>query len=194
MDRQSVAAGVAVTTSVRERRSRSAEAGTTLVEVMIAMLVLTVGAVGMASVFVYGMQSTTTSPNELLATQKAAEAIESVFSARDSHTISWAQLRNVNDGGIFINGPTDLTSTGEDGVVNTADDGDIETVELPGPDQNMATTADNITVTLTGFKREIQIAPVDNRQDLRLVTVIITYQAGTVQRTYTLRALISAWA
>jgi Tfp pilus assembly protein PilV len=36
---------------------------------------LTVGALGMAAVLAQGLQSTATSPNELLATQKAAEAI-----------------------------------------------------------------------------------------------------------------------
>ena len=163
------------------------------------MAVLTVGAVGMASVFLYGMQSATSAPNELIATQKAAEAIESVFSARDSHTITWEQLQNVDavdpdSPGIFVNGPTDMHLAGDDGILNTEGDEDepIESAELPGPDGDLETPADNTTVTLTGFTREIAISTLSD--NLREITVVITYQAGTVSRTYTLTALISAFA
>jgi hypothetical protein len=38
-------------------------------------------ALGMACIFTQGMQKTASSPGELLATQKASAAIESVFSA-----------------------------------------------------------------------------------------------------------------
>ena len=62
------------------------------------MLVLTVGAIGMAATFIQGMRMAASSPTELVATQKAAEAIESVFSARDSHTIKWDELRNADTG------------------------------------------------------------------------------------------------
>jgi Tfp pilus assembly protein PilV len=176
------------------RTSTRADAGVGLIETMIAMLVLTVGAVGMASVFLYGMQNVTSSPNELIATQKAAEAIESVFSARDSHTITWAQLRNGSDGGIFADGPTGMTVSGADGILNTADDGAIESTEMPGPDQTLG-TADDTVQTLTGFQREIIISDLNPPSpDLRQVTVIITYQAGTTSRTFILSAYISRFA
>ena len=62
-------------------------------------------------------------------TQKAAQAIEAVFGARDSHKVTWAQIRNVNgasgsDGGIFLDGPQPLPQAGPDGLVNTGDDDD----------------------------------------------------------------------
>ena len=69
-------------------RDAGSEKGVGLIEALIAMLVLSVGAIGMAGLFLHGMQAATSSPNELVATQKAAEAIESVYSARDSHTIT----------------------------------------------------------------------------------------------------------
>ena len=64
--------------------------------------------------------------------------------------------------------------------------------ELPGPDRNLTTTEDNQTVELTGFTREIAISELT--AVLREVTVVITYQAGSVTRTFTLTALISAFA
>jgi type II secretory pathway pseudopilin PulG len=176
------------------------QAGVSLIETMIAMGVLTIGAVGMASAFLYGMNSASSGPNELVATQKAAEAIESVFSARDSHTITWEQLQNQDDAdqdapGIFVNGPTDMLTAGADGILNTDDDGgdtdEMESWELPGPDGTLG-TADDVVQTLVGFQREIAIAALTD--DLREITVIITYQAGSVTRTYTLTALISAFA
>src|SRR3989442_4919080 len=143
------------------------QAGFALVETIVAIGVLTVGALGLAGVFAQGMQKTISSPGELLATQKASEAIESVFSARDSHTVTWAQLCNVNNGGIFLNGPQPLKVDGPDGVVNTADDGAVETTVLPGRDQLLG-TADDVTLSLNGFTREIRI--VDLSADLRSVS------------------------
>ena len=167
------------------------QAGFSLVETLVAIGVLTVGTLGVAGVFTVGVQKTISSPVELLATQKAGAAVESVFSARDSHMVTWAQLRNVNNGGIFLNGPQPMKVEGPDGVVNTADDGAIETVLLPGRDQVLG-TADDVTQRLDGFTREIRI--VDLSDDLRSVTVVITYQMGGVLKSYTLTAYISSFA
>jgi type II secretory pathway pseudopilin PulG len=167
------------------------QGGFSLVETIFAIGVLSVGALGMAGIFVSGLQKTASSPAELIATQKAAEAIESVFSARDSHSITWAQLRNQANGGIFNNGPKPLTTDGRDGVVDTADDGPVETVTLPGVDQRLG-TADDVTITLTNFTREIKIADIST--DLRSITVTITFKDGVNTRSYTLTALISSFA
>jgi prepilin-type N-terminal cleavage/methylation domain-containing protein len=169
------------------------QAGFSLIEVMFAIGVLTVGALGLAGVFAQGMQKTISSPGELLATQKASEAIESVFSARDSHRITWAQLQNVSKGGIFKDGTQPMTTDGLDGVVGTADDGPVESVVLPGVDQRLG-TADDKTVTLSGYTRQIAIADIPNNRDLRSITVTITYKSGATTRSYTLTALISTFA
>jgi len=167
------------------------QGGFSLVETIFAIGVLSVGALGMAGIFVQGMQKTASSPAELIATQKAAEAIESVFSARDSHSITWAQLRNQAQGCIFNNGPKPMTVDGRDGVVDTADDGAVESVTLPGVDQRLG-TADDVTKTLSDFTREIKITDVST--DLRSITVTITFKDGVNTRSYTLTALISSFA
>lgn len=169
----------------------SSQAGFSLVETMIATLVLSVGAMGMAAVFLNGMQNAASSPADLVATQKAAEAVESVFGARDARTVTWAKLRNVADGGIFLPGARPLKVAGADGIVDTADDGAVESVQLPGPDQVLG-TADDRTEQLSSYSRQIAIA--DINQDLRAITVTITYQAGAVTQTYTLTAYISSYA
>ena len=56
-------------------------------------------------------------------------------------------------------------------------------------------TADDTLQTLTGFTRQIIISDVaPPSPDLRMVTVLITYQAGTATRTYSLSAYISRFA
>ena len=114
----------------------SSSKGFSLAETVIALGVLTVGVLGAASVLAVGMQNLSSSPADVIVTQKAAQAIEAVFSARDSHRLTWAQLRNVQgvsgtDGGVFLDGPQPLKLAGPDGLVNTADDTTVETVTLP---------------------------------------------------------------
>ena len=49
-----------------------------------------------------------------------------------------------------------------------------------------------MTKTLDGFTREIKI--VDLSDDLRSITVTVTYSSGPQTRSYSLTAYISTWA
>lgn len=191
----------------RADRALKATSGFSLVEVLIATSVLAVGVLAAAGVLAAGMQRLGTSPNDVIATQKASEAVESVFSARDSHKLTWAEIRNVNgagnDGGVFLDGPQQLKLAGADGLVNTADDGLLETVTLPGADQQVG-TSDDKQVYLGNYRREIIIRDIPNEPTgcgtavkpcmLRSITVIVTYPAGRETQTYTLVAYISSYA
>ena len=69
----------------------------------------------------------------------------------------------------------------------------------PGPDQKMF-TADDVTVTLSGYTREIQIRDVPGEVDvngicnLRSITVTVIYQAGQTSRRYSLVTYISTYS
>jgi hypothetical protein len=174
--------------------------GFSLVEVMFALGVLTVGVLGAAGVLSAGMQNLGTSPSDVIVTQKATQAIEAVFAARDSHKLKWAQIRNVSgesgtDNGVFLDGPHPLTLAGNDGLVNTGDDPDaIESVPMPGADR-IFNTGDDKDLTLSGFTREIAIRDVPGESgQLRSVTVTITFKSGTQTRTYKLSTYISAYS
>ena len=167
------------------------ESGFSLIETMVSMLVLTVGVLGLSQAFISGVQKSSSSPFEVLATQKAAEAIESVFAARDSHTISWALMKNQADGGVFVDVATPMKLSGSDGIVNTADDGAIESFVFPGPDGYVG-TPDDKTLTLDGFTRKIHIVELSGF--LREITVTITYPANGQTKTYEVTALISQYA
>lgn len=175
-------------------------AGFSLLEVVFAISILTVAVLGLAGVMAGGLRQLNSSPSSVIAAQKAAQAVEAVFAARDSHMVAWEQVRNVyggsgNDGGIFLDGTQPLTLPGSDGLVNTADDPDAtETMVLAGPDNEVGTDDDRI-VSLDGFQREIVIRDVpggDGR--LRSVTVTVTYRSGATHEVYTLTTYISAYA
>jgi prepilin-type N-terminal cleavage/methylation domain-containing protein len=180
-------------------RSLSSTRGFSLIETVVAIGVLTVGVLGAADVLARGMLILNSSTQDVTVTQKAAEAIEGVFAARDSRKLTWAQIRNVagasgTDNGIFLDGPQPLRVPGPDSVVNTADDGVIETVILPGPD-GLFGTADDITLTLNGYTREIMIRDVPGESGrVRSITVTISYQSSMGPRTYKLVTFISNYA
>lgn len=170
---------------------QQSESGFSLVETLISILVLTVGVLGLTQAFVSGLQKSTSAPDEVLATQKAAEAVESVFAARDSHTITWLQMKNAAQGGVFADAATGMTTSGPDAILNTADDGPVESFVFPGPD-GMVGTGDDKTLTLSNFTRQIRI--VELSAFLREVTVTVTYPANGQTKTYTVTALISQYA
>ncbi len=175
---------------------KNPQAGMTLLETMIAVVVLAIGVTAVAAVYSYGILTMGTTQDDLVAKVKAQEAIESVFTARDTKILVWAQIRNVQgasgaDGGVFQDGPLAVRDPGPDGLVNTADDGAVQTITLPGTD-NVLGTADDVIIPLVKFQREIRIR--DFVVNLRSIQVIMTYTSGRLRRTYTLTTYISPFA
>jgi Tfp pilus assembly protein PilV len=172
----------------------SSSKGFSLAETVIALGVLTTGIFGAAAVFATGMQNLSSSPADVVSAQKAAQAIEAVFSARDSGKLTWIQIKNVSQGGAFLDGAQPLKLAGNDGIVNTSDDTTVETVTFPGPD-HLLNTADDQVVPLSNYTRQIAITDVVGEQgDLRMIVVTVVYQNGATTRTYTLTSYISSYA
>lgn len=172
------------------------ESGFTILESIVAVSVLAVGLLGLAGVLAAGLNHLAEAPSDLLARQKIAEAIESVAMARDTGKIAWAQVRNVlggtgSDGGVFLDGPQPLRTAGADGLINTSDDGPIETVIEPGRD-GLLGTADDLTVTLSSYSREIRIRDISGTLREVQVTVIVTSAKGS--RAYVVTTLMSSYA
>jgi prepilin-type N-terminal cleavage/methylation domain-containing protein len=179
----------------------SSEQGFSLIETVIALGVLAVGVLGTAAAMTTGMQNLSSSASDVIVTQKAAQLIEAVFSARDSHKLTWAQIRNGkgasgSDNGVFLDGPQSIYLSGPDGLVNTADDlqQPIETTTLPGRDQVIG-TGDDTLMTLSNFTREVVIRDIPNENgELRSIVVTITYRNGQMKREYKLVTYISAFS
>lgn len=175
---------------------RTGESGFSLLEVLVSMSVLTVGLLGLAQAFYLGMQHMSTASANLIAREKAREAVESVHTARDTRTITWAQVRNASAGGVFVNGAQPLYAAGVDGLVNTADDqaAGLETQRDPGPNGVLG-DGDDVTTPLFNFRREVLIQELNPvNPDLRELVITISYSVGQQTRTYTLRTFVSAFS
>jgi hypothetical protein len=173
------------------REAHSNQSGFSLVDTLLGTLILGGGLLSLALAFSQGMVIMSTSHYQEIAKQKASEAVESVTSARDTRVITWAQIRNVSSGGVFLDGPQSLRDPGADGLVNTADDGAMEREILPGPDGVLG-TGDDLVFQLKSFTREIRIT--DLAPNLRRILVLVTYTVGGLTRTYQLITYISSFA
>jgi type II secretory pathway pseudopilin PulG len=167
--------------------------GFSLVEAMVATSILAIGLLGLAQVFALGMRHMSGSTYDAIAREKAREAVESVQTARDTRVITWAQIRNAAQGGIFVDGETQLLQAGPDGLVNTTDDTAIEEISAPGPDGVLG-TLDDVHTPLSNFWRTIVITDLVGQPSLRELRVTIRYEIGADTRTYTLTTFVSSYA
>jgi prepilin-type N-terminal cleavage/methylation domain-containing protein len=182
-------------------RVRQAERGFSLLEVVISMAVLTVGLVSLLGVFGLAMASTQTSQQDMIAKQLANEALESIVTARNTSQVTWAQVQNVANGGIFLDGTTPIYLPGADGIVGTADDAVAgeQTLTEPGPD-GIFGTADDVQIPLTGYQRTILISQVLDSSGnvvptLRGVNISLQYTTSQAKlpKTYVLSSFISQY-
>lgn len=198
MERRQVDEVTAVTGA---RRPRRADEGFTLIEVIVSMVVLMVGLLSLVGVFAVGARRVGVSSNQLIAREKAREAVESVHAARDTGRLSWNNIRNVADGGIFLAGEQSLREPGADGIVNTSDDASaqVETLRKPGPNGILGDSDDEVR-PLVDFTRQVAITPIINpvtnteNQNLRQVTVTVRYRVDQLWRTYTLTTYVSSFS
>ena len=65
--------------------------GFSLIEVLFALGILTTGSCGGGGDGA-GVQKLQLAARDVIVTQKAAQAVEAVFAARDSHKLTWAQF------------------------------------------------------------------------------------------------------
>ena len=180
---------------------KSSESGATLVEVLIASLFLTVALCAVALTMGQGMTAMYISEEQLIAKQKAQEALESVIMARNTQEIGFAQIQSVANGGVFLAGFQPIEDMGVDGIPNTADDaGPVESLMFPGPDGNLG-TGDDVTVTLTQYRRQITIstltlpAPDTNIDpDIRRIDVDVEYKVKGVTKTVRVTTFVSRFS
>jgi prepilin-type N-terminal cleavage/methylation domain-containing protein len=150
-------------------REHSTERGFTLLEVMIAIVVMTIGLLAVMASFATAITATASAQEDLIARHKALDAMESIYTARNSQQLPFTSINNTTatPPGIFEPGPQPLLCAGNDGIVGTADDsnctapdtgvacpGGVECLVLPGPDGILG-TADDVTQSLSNFTRTI---------------------------------------
>ncbi len=192
-------------------KRRSKQRGFTIIETMIAIAIMSIGILTLIAAFATAVNTTQNAQQNLIARQKTLEAMESIYTARNSQQITFAQVANTTtSGGIFTSGATQLLCPGNDGLVNTSDDVNCpatgacaagpECITLPGPDGILG-TPDDVGMSLANFTRQIAISSVLESDgitidpNLKQITVTVTYMSGgsTLPHTYSVNALISSF-
>ena len=179
-------------------RQRAKAQGFTLIETMVALVVLGIGLVALAAMLANSIAYMNSAQADFIAQQKASEAVESIFTARDTQAIAFASIQNVSQGGIFQDGAQNLVDPGPDGVVDTADDlaNSPDTIIKPGSDGILGTN-DDIQIQLSVYynmRRTITITNIVGVNNVRMITVTVTYTTGSFNRSYTLTSYISQYA
>lgn len=201
--------------TLKKTGKRRGERGFTLIEVMIAIVVMSIGILAVIASFATAVAATQSAEEDLIARQKVLEAMESIYTARNSQQIPFSAVANVSNGGIFLDGAQTLRCAGPDGLVNTADDvncttqagatcpdGGAECMVLPG-DDGILGTADDKVMSLGNFTRTITMSPVfyptgpnagSVNPNMMGISITVSYtKAGIPKRSFTANGLISSY-
>ncbi len=135
--------------------NRLNEKGFTLIEVMIAGVIMSVGLLALAYASAQGMGVVMASQQTATAQQQARQAMEDLLAARNNGLLQFSQIDNLSNGGVFQVGPQLLTlAPNPQGVLGTATDG-----QTPPP--------------LAGYTRQIQIT--DLSSTLKQINITVNY-------------------
>lgn len=161
---------------------RSSEAGFTLVEMVVAMVILMVGLLGVASAIGYSLMVSNRGRNVTNNKLLLVSILEQMETLRDTGQLTFGQIANTgsvdNTGALqsfagFPVGPQPVsTNPGPDGIFGTADD-----LIGPGPD-GVYGTADDVTMpgwAIPGYQRQIDIATYPSNPNLKKITVTLWY-------------------
>lgn len=181
--------------TVNSRSRKKAQQGFALLETIIAIVVLMIGLLAVLATFALAIGNTSTVQYDSVARQKAAEAMESIFTARQTSQLTFDQIQNVGTGtGIFTVGFTPMTDPGPDGLDGTSDDVPAAPIRLPGASGAITGTSQDVLVNLGQFSRQVQIANVPSNPNVRQITVTVRYPVPQGWfRSYQVQALISSY-
>src|SRR5580765_7731377 len=116
-----------------QKLMRRQSSGFSLIEVMIAIVIMVVGLTALMALFAKSLSAVQSSQDAQIARQKSREALESVYAARNDQSISFDQIQNVASGGIFSDGFKTMYLPGSNGIPGTGSDTTIlDRVILPG--------------------------------------------------------------
>ena len=179
----------------RQAPADERQQGFALLETLIAIVVLMIGLLAVLATFAMAIGNTNSVQLDSIARQKATEALESIFTARQTSQITFANIQNVGAGpGIFTVGFTPMTDPGPDGLDGTGDDVTAAPVRLPGPSGVITNTAADVLVNLGNFTRQIQIVNVPGNPNIRQITVTVRYPVPQGWfKSYQVQALISSY-
>ncbi|HTV56487.1 MAG TPA: prepilin-type N-terminal cleavage/methylation domain-containing protein [Terriglobia bacterium] len=140
-------------------KNRLNEKGFTLMEVMIAGLIMTISLLALAYAYGQGFAVVVAGQQKATAQQQARAAMEDLLAARNTGLLQFSQIDNVSNGGVFLSGAQPLTAPNPQGVLGTATDA-------------------LLTPAVPGYTRQIQITDLSSTLKQVTVTVLYTTPSG----------------
>jgi prepilin-type N-terminal cleavage/methylation domain-containing protein len=169
-------------TSMRNRRAQSKgktnrlpEGGFSLLEMVVAILIMTIALLGMASAISYALMFSNRGRGVTNAKMLVVSILEQMETLRDTRALTFDEISNGQvQGSPFTGFPYSSTNfrpvstvPGRDGVFGTADD-------LWGPTGN----TDNPALARPGVTRQILITTFPTNPFIKKIQVTLRYQAG----------------
>ena len=164
------------------RPKDSSSAGFTLLETVVAMVLLTTALLGVASAIGYALMVSNSGRGVTNTKLLVVTVLEQMETLRNNGQLTFGQIANTGQvdnsgGGTFGGFPTGFSDVsvnpGGDGIFGTGDD-----LIDPGADGNYGTADDytNVNLIRTGFSREIVITPLNPQ--LKRIQVTLRYSAN----------------
>lgn len=182
------------------------EAGFSYIDVMIAMMIMLIGVLALASALAANLVRSYETDKQIVAKQLALSTIESIITARNIQrpgTVEgWKSIGNIGSNvengvahGIFVTGWAPIRENlGWDGIAGTADDA------CPaGSGCNVAGRPANNSQVMTGFERRINVIDVQDSErptppnpiTRRRIEVKIKYYSKGVSREQTVSTMLT---
>ncbi len=165
------------------KTNRSPEGGFSLLEMVVAILIMTIGLLGVASSISYALMVSNRGRGVTNAKMLVVSVFEQMETLRDTRALTYDEISNAQViGSAFTGFPyaaTDFrpvsTVPGPDGVFGTADD-----LVSAGPDTVYGTADDFTDPTLArpGVSRQIQITPFPTNPFIKKIRVTLRYSPG----------------
>lgn len=165
-----------------QKLNKSQAEGFTMIEVIVAILILTTGLIGTAAALTFALEFGAISKNVSNGKLVIVSSVEEIESLRNSNRLDYKQIANIgnvnntnspNPFNGFSNGfQTVSLSPGPDGVNGTADD-----LIDPGPDGEFGTGDDftNPALIRSGYTRQIAITNLSGSSNLKKIEVTVRY-------------------
>jgi len=163
---------------IPSRKGPNSESGVTILEMVVAMLVLTVGLLGLAASIGYAVNVSNKGRNITNTKLLVVSCLEQIETLRNTQQLTFAQIANVGDPrlatGNFAGFPTGFQpvsiNPGPDGIFGTTDD-----LINAGPDNTYGTADDftDYTWAVAGLQRQIVITSLST--NLKRIEVTVRY-------------------
>lgn len=161
--------------SATDNNRRKSERGFSLLEMVVAMVILTIGLLGVASAIGYSLMVSNRGRGLTNSKMLVVSILEQMETLRNTRELSFEEISNSQVAGSTFPGfpydPTQFrpvsTVPGRDGVFGTADD-------LWGP----SGTNDNLALARPGVSRQIRITGFVTNPYLKRIEVTLRYTTG----------------